>query len=54
MISKEFARRAGRTIDPDKAHCDVAPGDAGQLRGDTIYLCVVDREGNIVSLIQSL
>jgi gamma-glutamyltranspeptidase / glutathione hydrolase len=39
-------------IDPAHANCDVS---AGELRGgkDTTYLSVVDREGNMVSLIQS-
>ncbi len=54
MISMEYARERARLIDPDKARCDVAPGDPAKIHGDTIYLSVVDREGNIVSLIQSL
>ena len=54
MISMQYARQRAALIDPDKAHCDVTPGDPGKIHGDTIYLSVVDREGNIVSLIQSL
>jgi gamma-glutamyltranspeptidase/glutathione hydrolase len=41
-------------IDPDKARCDDVPGSPSTMPGDTIYLSVVDRDGNIVSLIQSL
>ena len=54
MISMQYARERSALIDPDKARCDVTPGDPAKIHGDTIYLSVVDREGNIVSLIQSL
>jgi gamma-glutamyltranspeptidase / glutathione hydrolase len=51
ILSKEFARERARLIDPAKANCEV---DAGAPPfSDTTYLSVVDREGNIVSLIQS-
>ena len=51
MLSKEYARQRAQLIDPGKANCDVAPG--APPASDTTYLSVVDREGNIVSLIQS-
>jgi gamma-glutamyltranspeptidase / glutathione hydrolase len=54
MISLPYASERAKLIDPDKAHCDVAAGASPAVRGDTIYLSVVDRDGNIVSLIQSL
>jgi gamma-glutamyltranspeptidase / glutathione hydrolase len=54
MISVQYARERAALIDPDKARCDVAPGNPAKIHGDTIYLSVVDRDGNIVSLIQSL
>ena len=54
LISKEHARERAALIDPAHAHCDVAPGTPPPTSGDTIYLTVVDRDGNIVSLIQSL
>ena len=54
LLSKEYARERASLIDPAHAHCDVAPGTPPPSAGDTIYLTVVDREGNIVSLIQSL
>jgi len=51
ILSKEYARQRAKLIDPDKANCDVAAG--APPFSDTTYLSVVDREGNIVSLIQS-
>jgi gamma-glutamyltranspeptidase/glutathione hydrolase len=51
MLSKEYARQRAHLIDPGKANCQVAPGTPPT--SDTTYLSVVDREGNIVSLIQS-
>jgi gamma-glutamyltranspeptidase/glutathione hydrolase len=51
MLSKEYARERAKLIDPAKANCDVAPG--APPFSDTTYLSVVDRDGNIVSLIQS-
>ena len=49
-----YARERAARIDPQKARCDVAPGNPLAAAGDTIYLSVVDGEGNIVSLIESL
>jgi gamma-glutamyltranspeptidase/glutathione hydrolase len=54
MLSVEYAHERAKLIDPEKARCDVPPGNPPVVHGDTIYLSVVDREGNIVSLIQSL
>jgi gamma-glutamyltranspeptidase/glutathione hydrolase len=54
MISMEYARQRAKLIDPNVARCDAAPGNPMNIHGDTIYLSVVDREGNIVSLIQSV
>ena len=54
IISKEYAAKRAATIDMDHAHCDVAPGNPPHSANDTIYLSVVDKDGNIVSLIQSL
>src|SRR5579864_613752 len=52
LLSKAWAAERAKLIDPDKASCDIA---AGEIAGgsDTTYLSVVDREGNMVSLIQS-
>ena len=51
MLLKEYARRRAQLIDLGKANCAVAAGTPPT--SDTTYLSVVDREGNIVSLIQS-
>jgi gamma-glutamyltranspeptidase/glutathione hydrolase len=52
LLSKEWAKRRAQLIDAEHAKCDVGGGD---LPGgsDTTYLSVVDRDGNMVSLIQS-
>ncbi|HET9791883.1 MAG TPA: gamma-glutamyltransferase [Candidatus Angelobacter sp.] len=51
LLSDAHAQQRAGMIDPDKANCN--PG-AGSVPGsDTTYLSVVDKDGNIVSLIQS-
>ena len=51
LLSKDYAKNRARLIEPSQANCEVS---AGKPPGsDTTYLSVVDREGNIVSLIQS-
>jgi gamma-glutamyltranspeptidase/glutathione hydrolase len=50
LLSKDYAQERAKSIDPNRANCDVTYGAA---RSDTTYLTVVDQEGNIVSLIQS-
>ena len=50
LLSKEYAKQRAKLIDPAKADCDTPYGAPSS---DTTYLSVVDREGNIVSLIQS-
>jgi len=51
LLSKEYAKERAKLIDPAKANCEVSVGTPPM--SDTTYLSVVDREGNIVSLIQS-
>jgi len=52
LLSKEWAADRAKLIDPDHAHCEVPAGNL--LAGnDTTFLTVVDRDGNMVSLIQS-
>jgi gamma-glutamyltranspeptidase/glutathione hydrolase len=52
LISKEYAAKRRKLIDPNKAAEQYAPGVLES--GETIYLTVADKEGNMVSLIQSL
>lgn len=53
ILSKSYAARRAESIDPQQARCDVAPGEPMKFSPDTIYMSAVDKEGNIVSLIQS-
>jgi gamma-glutamyltranspeptidase/glutathione hydrolase len=57
MLSKDLAAERAKLIDASRAKCQVTPSQLTSLAGlrgaDTIYLTVVDRAGNIVSLIQS-
>jgi gamma-glutamyltranspeptidase / glutathione hydrolase len=52
LLSKEWATARAKLIDPDHANCNPTAGEMGG-GSDTTYLSVVDREGNMVSLIQS-
>ncbi|HZT80057.1 MAG TPA: gamma-glutamyltransferase [Gemmataceae bacterium] len=65
LISKKYAEARRQRIDMHKALTDVPPGDPSPLspkegeRGEgaaseTVYLCVVDKDRNCVSLIQSI
>ncbi len=51
LLSKDYAAKRAALIDPAKANCTVAPAALGT--SDTTYFTVVDREGNILSIIQS-
>jgi gamma-glutamyltranspeptidase/glutathione hydrolase len=54
MLSKDYAARRAKLINMARANCNVPPGEPSfPQAGDTIYLSVVDRDGNMVSLIQS-
>jgi gamma-glutamyltranspeptidase/glutathione hydrolase len=57
MLNKERAAERARLIDSAKAACKVEPakisGITDSLGADTIYMSVIDKDGNIVSLIQS-
>ncbi len=50
LLSKEYAKERARVMDPGRAKCDIT---YGAPHSDTTYLTVADREGNIISLIQS-
>jgi len=51
LLAKDYAAQRAALIDPSKANCTTANGTP--TRSDTTYLSAVDKEGNIVSLIQS-
>ncbi|HVW00241.1 MAG TPA: gamma-glutamyltransferase [Planctomycetaceae bacterium] len=53
LISKEYANRQRKRINPDRAATDVPPGDPKLGHGDTIYMSVVDKDRNCCSFIQS-
>ena len=52
LLSKEWAAQRAKLIDADHANCDATAGEM-PAGSDTTYLSVVDRDGNMVSLIQS-
>lgn len=56
LVSKELAKERAKGI-TDKANCNVLPSDRKEqldkLQSDTTYLATVDRDGMVVSLIQS-
>jgi gamma-glutamyltranspeptidase / glutathione hydrolase len=52
LLSKNWASERARLIDPQHASCDAKAGDLPP-GSETTYLTVVDRDGNMVSLIQS-
>jgi len=58
MLSREYASSRATEIDPTRAKSSVAPTAAADLKakraGDTVYLTAIDKDGNIVSLIQSV
>ncbi len=51
LISKEYAAERAKLINLEKANCSVQAGKPPA--SDTTYLSVVDKDGNIASLIQS-
>ena len=53
ILSKDYAKERAKLIDLAKANPRVDSGKPPGIGPDTTYLCVVDAEGNIASLIQS-
>lgn len=52
LLSREYAAKRAALIDTRKANCAVPPGEP--VGGNTTYLTVVDKGGNIASWIQSV
>lgn len=51
LLSKDYAERRRALIRPDRANNRISAGDP--FANNTIYLTVADKDGNMVSLIQS-
>ena len=54
LISKEYASERRALIDPESAARSYPAGDSDIELGNTTYLTVADKDGNMVSLIQSI
>lgn len=52
LLSDDYAKKRAALINPDRANCNVAPGEP--VGSNTTYLTVVDKDGNIASWIQSV
>jgi len=52
MLSKEYAAARAKGISEQRANCDTKAGEPET--GHTVYLSVVDKDGNTVSWIQSI
>lgn len=54
LLSKEYAAERRKLISDSRAGVGYEPGNPALQQGETVYLTVADREGNMVSLIQSV
>jgi gamma-glutamyltranspeptidase/glutathione hydrolase len=55
LLSKEYAARQRARIESDKASAALSPGElTSEPDGDTTHLTVMDAEGNVVALTQTL
>lgn len=53
MRSKAYAAERAKLVNASKATCDLAAGTPSGTDNGTTYLSAVDKEGNMISLIQS-
>jgi gamma-glutamyltranspeptidase/glutathione hydrolase len=54
LLSKDYARRRAVLIEPSRVLTDMRHGEVRVPGGDTTYLATADRDGMMVSLIQSI
>lgn len=54
LLSKKYAEKRHHLIHADQALQDIHYGDPASLAGDTVYISVIDQEGNACSFINSL
>ncbi|MEP7380869.1 MAG: gamma-glutamyltransferase [Gemmatimonadota bacterium] len=54
LLSKDYAKELGKRIRRDTIAADAAGDGTRDGTGDTVYLTVIDKDGNAVSMIQSL
>jgi gamma-glutamyltranspeptidase/glutathione hydrolase len=53
LLSKDTAARQREQIDMERAARSITPDPEILRKGDTVYLCAADEDGNMVSFIQS-
>jgi gamma-glutamyltranspeptidase/glutathione hydrolase len=53
LISADYAKQRRAQIHMDRANPNIGPGEAKLIKGDTTYLTIADKDGMMVSLIQS-
>jgi len=53
LLAKDYASERRKLIRPDQAALSYEAGNPALKEGDTVYLTVADKDGNMVSLIQS-
>jgi len=53
LLSDAYADRRRKLIDLKHANPDIGPGDPRLSQGDTTYFCTADKDGMMVSIIQS-
>ena len=53
LLSADYAKQRRSQIRMDRANPNIGPGEAKLIAGDTTYLTVADKDGMMISLIQS-